>query len=200
MTPPCYSLQRGVFGFPRNESETQLKENGSHWHLYTRSCCLSTKNGFIKEKFCRQKRITEKGRPTPKPNSLTAASKVFMRHFKDCIYEWLTAGTSYLVGRFYFLIRVKGHWMTDTWTLFTSDRWVLHYLMSIVSCTLLWRFKWYVDNTVVWCVDVQFCCFWVCHHFRVTWMCIVTCVLGITFTDHVGKFTLHLTHPNLAYC
>ncbi len=27
--------------------------------------------------------------------------------------------------------------------------------MSIVSCTLLWRCTWCVDNTVVWCVDVQ---------------------------------------------
>ncbi len=61
---------------------------------YTRSCCRSTKNAIFKALFCRQKRITEKGRPTPKPNSLTKASKVFKRHFKDCnyeCYEWLTA-------------------------------------------------------------------------------------------------------------
>ncbi len=45
--------------------------------------------------------------------------------------------------------------MTDPWTLFTSDRQVLYYLMSIVSCTLLWRCMWCVDNTVVWCVNVQ---------------------------------------------
>ncbi len=60
---------------------------------YTRSCCRSTKNAFFKALFCRQKRITEKGRPTPKPNSLTKASKVFMCHFKDCNYEWLKTST-----------------------------------------------------------------------------------------------------------
>ncbi len=34
---------------------------------YTRSCCRSTKNAFFKALFCRQKRITEKGRPTLGP-------------------------------------------------------------------------------------------------------------------------------------
>ncbi len=65
---------------------------------YTRSCCPSTKNALFKALFCRQKRITEKGRPTPKLNSLTKASKVFMCHFKDCnyeCYEWLTANTEH---------------------------------------------------------------------------------------------------------
>ncbi len=55
-------------------------------------------------------RITENGRP--KLNSLTKASKGFMRHFKDLnyeCYEWLTASTSF-VGRVYFLIRVTGHY------------------------------------------------------------------------------------------
>ncbi len=92
---------------------------------YTRSYFLFTKSDFIKANFCRQKTITEKEIPTPKPNPLIKASKVCMRHFKDCnyeCYEWLTANTSYFVDRVYFLIRVKGHGMTDPWTLFTSDR------------------------------------------------------------------------------
>ncbi len=44
--------------------------------------------------------------------------------------------------------------MTDTWTLFTSGL-VLNYLTSIVSCTLLWRCMWCIDNIVVYCVNVQ---------------------------------------------
>ncbi len=39
------------------------------------------------------KRITEKGRP--KLNLQTKASKGFVRHFKDCNYEWLTASTEH---------------------------------------------------------------------------------------------------------
>ncbi len=87
-------------GFPSYESEIQWKENDSRSHrrLYNRSCCPSTKNAFFKVLFCRQKRISEKGRPTPKLNSQTKASKVCMRHFKDCnyeCYEWLTASTEH---------------------------------------------------------------------------------------------------------
>ncbi len=54
------------------------------------------KTTFFIALFCRQKRITEKGRP--KLNSLTKASKGFVRHFKDCnyeCYEWLTASTEH---------------------------------------------------------------------------------------------------------
>ncbi len=142
--------------------------------------------------------------------SLTKVSKVFMRHFKDCnyeCYEWLTVSTEHKLFCWpcsYFLIQVKGHGMTDPWTLFTGDSWVLYYLTSFVSCTLLWRCTWCVDNTVVWCVAgcptfVQFCCFgcvvileWCkCAQWPVYWW--------ITFTEHVEKFTLHLTDPNIAY-
>ncbi len=158
-----------IQGFPRNESETQRKENDSRKSSAPTPdlVCRFTKNAFFKALFCRQKRITEKGIPTPKLNSLTKASKVFMRHLKDCNYEcydWLTASTEHKLFCWpcLLLIRAKGHGMTDPWTLFTSDRWVLYYLMSIVSCTLLWRCTWCVDNTVWVCgcpAFVQFCCF-----------------------------------------
>ncbi len=142
-------------GFPRNESEIQWKENDSRSHRRLHQILLP-KNAFFKALFCRQKRITEKGRPTPKPNSLTKASKVFMRHFKDCnyeCYEWLTASTEHKLFCWPCLLfnTSKGTW---------NDRpmdfiYKLYYLMRIVSCTLLWRCTWCVDNTVVWCVDVQ---------------------------------------------
>ncbi len=154
-------------GIPRNESGTQWKENDSRSHRRLHQFWIllwSTKNTLFKALCCIRKRITEKGRPTPKLNSLTTTSKVFMPHFKDCnyeCYEWLTASIEQkLFCRPCLLFNPsKGTWnmtdMTDPWTLFTSDRWVHYYLMSIVSCTLLWRCTWCVDNTVVWCVDVQ---------------------------------------------
>ncbi len=82
-------------GFPRNQSEIQWKENDS------RSPGASTPGRSNKKAFkalliCRQKRITEKGRP--KLNSLTKASKDCVRHVKDCnyeCYEWLTANTEH---------------------------------------------------------------------------------------------------------
>ncbi len=88
-------------GFPSQGTKVKFNEKkmtAAVIGAYTRSCCRSTKNTFIKAFFCRQKRITEKGRPTPKLNSLTKASKVFMHHFIDCnyeCYEWLTASTEH---------------------------------------------------------------------------------------------------------
>ncbi len=71
--------------------------------------------------------------------------------------------------------------MTDPWTLFTSDRWVLYNLMSIVSCTLLWMCSGAL--IILWCgVWMSSVCtvllLWARHHFSVTWMSIVTCVLA----------------------
>ncbi len=96
--------------------------------------------------------------------------------------------------------------MTDQWTIFTSDRRVLYYLMSIVSCTLLLRCTCRGALIIQWCgVWMSSICtvllLWVRRHFRVTWMCIKWPVYWrITFTDHVKKCSLHLTHPTLAYC
>ncbi len=54
-------------GFPKNESEIQWKKvTAAVIGAYTRSCCRSSKNAFFNALFCRLKRITEKGRPTPK--------------------------------------------------------------------------------------------------------------------------------------
>ncbi len=74
----------------------------------------------------------------------------------------------------------------------TTEIFVDNFLLSIMS-----------TNCFSPSVDVQhllqFCCFgriiileWrECAKWPVYWQ--------ITFIDHVGKFTLHLTHPNLAY-
>jgi len=155
--------------------------------------------------FCRQKRITEKGRPTPKLNLLSKVRKGFVHNFKDCNYEWLTASTSYFVGCVYFLIQVKGHGIINPWTLFPSDRWVLYYLMSIYhahcfggvcgALIILWCGVWMSSICTVLLLRVL-------RHFRVTWMCIVTCVLADYFywpCREIYKFT-NLSHPNLAYC
>lgn len=129
----------------------------------------SFKNAFFKALFWRQHTIFEKGRPdvTPKLNSVTKASNVFMCHFKVDNYEWRTSSTEHklFLWRSFFLIRVKGYVMTDSRSLFTIDRWVLYYVMDIVSCTLLWRCTCCVYNTVVLLL-------WACRNFRVTWMCI----------------------------
>ncbi len=72
----------------------KINDSRSHRRLYTRSCCR--RNTFFMALFCRQKRIPEKGRP--KLNSLTKASKSFVRHYKYCnyeCYERLTASTEH---------------------------------------------------------------------------------------------------------
>ncbi len=125
-------------GFPRKQSNSIKRK----WQLQSSAPTPDLvadllKMPFSRRSFAKQENNWEK-RPTPKLISLTKACKVFMRHFKDCNYEcyheWLTASilTIYFVDRVYFLKRVKEHRITDPWTLFTSDRWVLYYLMSIV--------------------------------------------------------------------
>ncbi len=81
--PPLYS---------GNSKERKWNLMKRKWQLQSSaptSCCQSTKNAFFNVLFCRQKRITEKGRHILKPNSLSKTSNVFMCHFKDCNYEYL---------------------------------------------------------------------------------------------------------------
>ncbi len=147
-------------GIPRNESGTQWKENDSRSHRRLHQFWIllwSTKNTLFKALCCRQKRITEKGRPTPKLNSLTTTSKVFMPHFKDCnyeCYEWLTASIEQkLFCRPCLLFNPsKGTWNDRPMDFIY--KWQVSALLFNEYC-IMHIVTWCVDNTVVWCVDVQ---------------------------------------------
>ncbi len=152
---------------------------------YTRSCWPSTKNAFFKVLFLQTKENNWESKTYTQTEFANKGQQCFYAPFQRLqLVLWLTASTKHkLFCRpccVYFLIRVKGNGMTDPWTLFTSDRWVCYYLMSIVSCTLLWR------HTILMCgVWMSSICpvFLLClrHHFWVTWMCIVTRVLADYF-------------------
>lgn len=60
-----------------------------------------------------------------------------------------------------------------------------------------------VDNIVAWCVDVQhlytFAAVGASSFKSDVNVHSEPCIGGLLLLIHVGKFTLHLTHPNLAY-
>ncbi len=157
---------------------------------YTRSCFLFTKSDFIKANFCRQKTITEKEIPTPKPNPLIKASKVCMRHFKDCnyeCYEWLTASTEHKLFCWPCLLfnMSKGTWndrpmdFIYKWQALLFNKYcIMHIVIRIVSCTGVRG-----ALIILWCgVLMSSVCtvllLWARHHFRLTWMCTGTRILA----------------------
>ncbi len=135
--------------------------------------------------FCRHKRITEKGRPTPKPNSLTKASKVFMRHFKDCNYEWLTANTEHKLFCWQCLLfnLSKVAWndrpmdFIYKWqvsALLFDEYCIMHIVMEVNMVRLYYCGVWMSTICTVLLL-------WVRRNFRVMWLCIVTRVLADYF-------------------
>ncbi len=120
------------------------------------------KNYFSRH-FCRQKRITEKGRTTPKPNSLTKACKVFMRHFKDCNYIW-GANTEHKLFCWPCLLfnSSKGTW--NERPMGFIYKWQLSALLFDEYCIMhivmeVYVVRWYCGAECGCPAFVQFCCF-----------------------------------------